>query len=571
MRAASIPARAASVTPLRSRRLLALAGDARLVEQVRRGNDAAFEVVFERHGPAILGFCRHMLGSPEEAEDAVQHTFAAAYRDLQRDGEREIALKPWLFAIARNRCVSVLRARREVPAGAEALESCFPSGTGLAEQVEERAELRRLLADVRELPDEQRAALLLAELGELSHAEVASVLGCEVSRVKGLVFRARSALIARRDAREASCESIREQLANLRGGALRRTELRLHLRECPGCRAYRDKVRQQRRMLALALPVAPSLGLKTSVMAAIGIGGGSAGGLTTAAGVFGGSTVAKVAVAGVLAGGGVVAGEAVVDSDRPVTPPAPPAQAAEGEPSGAAGRGVDGAAGRSPQGGGALPAAQRPGGTERGAGRMTLGHGGARTGRGGERDGLARGGERIGQERPRMDEKHSGMRGERGRGPIETPPKSTPVKRGPAAKSAPVRRGPQAKGAPRGRGPAATGAPVRRGPHGNGTAGGPGPDAKGAPVRRGPPAESAPRPRAAPRKRAKAQPPARAKAAPRSRANPEPIPPASGSPKLAKPNAGATHQFVAPRPLGGANTTTDAIPPANGNTGAQTP
>src|ERR671916_1046005 len=141
MRAASIPARAPAV-PLRSRRLLALAGDARLVEQVRRGNEAAFEVVFERHGPAILGFCRHMLGSPEEAEDVVQHTFAAAYRDLQRDGEREIALKAWLFTIARNRCVSVLRARREVPAGGEALEARFPSGSGLAEQGEERGDLQ---------------------------------------------------------------------------------------------------------------------------------------------------------------------------------------------------------------------------------------------------------------------------------------------------------------------------------------------------------------------------------------------------------------------------------------------
>src|ERR687896_1762150 len=114
MRTASIPARAPAV-PLRSRRLLALAGDGRLVEQVRRGNEAAFEVIFERHGPAILAFCRHMLGSPEEAEDAVQLSFAAAYRDLTRAGRREIALKPWLFTIARNRCLSMLRSRREHP------------------------------------------------------------------------------------------------------------------------------------------------------------------------------------------------------------------------------------------------------------------------------------------------------------------------------------------------------------------------------------------------------------------------------------------------------------------------
>ena len=77
------------VRSLRSKRLLALASDERLVQQIRRGNELAFEVAFERHGSGILGFCRHMLGSPEEAEDAVQHTFAAAFGDLHRGGERQ--------------------------------------------------------------------------------------------------------------------------------------------------------------------------------------------------------------------------------------------------------------------------------------------------------------------------------------------------------------------------------------------------------------------------------------------------------------------------------------------------
>ncbi|MGH2781836.1 MAG: sigma-70 family RNA polymerase sigma factor, partial [Thermoleophilaceae bacterium] len=265
MRAASITARVGPFRQLGSRRLLALAGDDRLVDQIRRGSEAAFAVAFERHGPAVLGFCRHMLGSPEEAEDAVQHTFAAAYRDLQRDGERSIALKPWLFAIARNRCLTVLRARREPVAE---LAAGVPTA-GLDEQVERRADLRELLDDLGDLPEEQRAALLLTELGDLSHADAAAVLGCEVPRVKALVFRARSALIARRDARETPCEQIREQLANLRGGSLRRNELRLHLRDCPGCRSYREQIREQRRMLAVALPVAPTLGLESSVLAAV--------------------------------------------------------------------------------------------------------------------------------------------------------------------------------------------------------------------------------------------------------------------------------------------------------------
>jgi len=422
MRAASIPARAPAA-PLRSRRLLALAGDGRLVEQVRRGNEAAFEVIFERHAPAILAFCRHMLGTREEAEDAVQHTFAAAYRDLQRGGDREISLKPWLFAIARNRCLSLLRARREIPVAAEALESQAPSGAGLAEQVEERADLRRLLADVRELPEEPRAALLLTELGGLSQAEVAGVLGCEVSRVKGLVFRARSGLIARREARETPCESIREQLANLRGGSLRRSELRLHLRECPGCRDYREQVSQQRRMLAVALPVAPTLGLKSSVLAAIGIGGGSAGGLSAAAGGLGGATVAKVAVAGLLASGGVVAGTAVVESERPAAGPPPPAQQADRPDSPAAAsapleRGGPGMVDR-----GALYAADRGAGTGR---------------RGAARDGAPTGAEKTDGAAKRTRERTApGL----GRGPVDKATKVTPVKRGPPPKPWKAERG----------------------------------------------------------------------------------------------------------------------------------
>jgi RNA polymerase sigma factor (sigma-70 family) len=467
MRAASIPVRTASAVPLRSRRILALAGDGRLVDQVRRGNDAAFEVLFERHGPAILAFCRHMLGSPEEAEDAVQHSFAAAYRDLQRGGDREIAVKPWLFTIARNRCLSVLRARREVPADADTLQSGAPSGAGLAEQVEERADLRRLLADVRELPGDQRAALLLTELGDLSHAEVAGVLGCEVSRVKGLVFRARSALIARREARETPCQSIREQLANLRGGALRRTELRLHLRECPGCRAYRDHVRQQRRMLAAALPVAPTLGLKSSVLAAIGIGGGSAGGLT-AAGSVGGATVAKVAVAGVLAGGGMMAGEAVVDSERQAAVPPAPSQAEDGNASPAAGRDGPAAAAAT-----ANPAAGRP---ESAAGDAAQG---AET---------TSGDTRPGPERPAP---------QRGRGPIDAPPASTPVRRGPPDKA--WKAEPGTKAEPRGLAKGhTTPAP---GPRGRGNANG---HAKQAKPNGGPPA-SGPKAPGGPKTKANAQ------------------------------------------------------------------
>ena len=84
--------------------------DERLVARVRARQRRAFEVVFDRHYRGILAFCRHMLGSREEAEDAVQHTFIAAHRDASST-TTPIRLKAWLYTIARNRCLSILRAR----------------------------------------------------------------------------------------------------------------------------------------------------------------------------------------------------------------------------------------------------------------------------------------------------------------------------------------------------------------------------------------------------------------------------------------------------------------------------
>jgi RNA polymerase sigma factor (sigma-70 family) len=443
------------VRTLRSKRLLALAGDERLVEQIRRGNELAFEIVFERHGGPILGFCRHMLGSREEAEDAVQHTFAAAFHDLQRGGERQITLKPWLYTIARNRCLSLLRARREQPAELEELPT-----EGLAEQVERRAELRELLGDVRELPEEQRAALLLAEAADLSHAEVAGVLGCEVARVKALVFRARSGLIERREARATPCADIREQLANLRRGSLRRSELRHHLRHCTGCSEYREEIRRQRQMLAVALPVAPSLGLKSSVLSAAGIGGGAAaaagggaagvaaagGGGVALVGSVGSAAVAKVALVAVLVGSGAVAGEAAVERVSGSDPGAPAAVAPHrSHPAAPAGAARSERATQGSDQGKRMSTERSHGrrGAERSAARSN-GHSraGARVKAGSDKASRS-GGRRLGQlkqvQRQKASEPHGrGQANPPGRGQAKAPSGDAPSSRAPAERGTPA-------------------------------------------------------------------------------------------------------------------------------------
>lgn len=240
----------AGVSAFLSPALLRLASDSSLVALIRQGRAAAFETAYDRHHRAILSFCRRVLGDPEEAQDAVQHTFLAAYNDLI-SSEKPIHLRAWLFAIARNRCYSVLRARRERPTP----ELSDAVTEGLATQVQRRQDLRDLVRDMGRLPDQQRAALVLAELEALSHQEIGEVLGVPRDKVKALVFQARESLVASRTARETDCAEIREQLATQRGGGLRRSNLRRHLCECAGCRDYRKQIDRQRHQVVVALPV----------------------------------------------------------------------------------------------------------------------------------------------------------------------------------------------------------------------------------------------------------------------------------------------------------------------------
>src|SRR5579884_3894441 len=243
MEARAVPREApAGVPGFTHPQLLRLASDDRLVELIREGRPGAFDIAYGRHHRGILSFCRHMLGDAEEAEDAVQQTFLAAYND-PLSSEKQIHLRAWLFTIARNRCYSMLRARRERPTA----ELADIATEGLASQVQVRQDLRDLIRDMRRLPPDQRAALVLAEIDSLSHEQIGEVLGVPREKVKALVFQARESLLASRTARETDCTEIREQLATMRGAGLRRTNLRRHLHQCAGCREFRKQVERQRR------------------------------------------------------------------------------------------------------------------------------------------------------------------------------------------------------------------------------------------------------------------------------------------------------------------------------------
>jgi RNA polymerase sigma factor (sigma-70 family) len=281
--------------------LLRLVSDERLVEQVRAGSEHAFEVLVIRHRRRLLVFCSQMLRSQDEAEDVVQQTFLAAYCDLLRS-HKPIAPRPWLLAIARNHCLSILRAQRE-----QAVDAVPLVADSLFAEVDRREDLRGLLLDLGRLPDDQRAALLLTELSGVPQREIAEMLGCRPERVKALVFQARASLAAERAARETPCYEIRAQLATVRGSALRRAVLRRHVRSCVGCREFQAKMRLQRRQLGALLPAGPGLGLGLPGFLS-GSGAAGIGGLTLKAGALGGGLVTRVLVGAALSSGGAAAG-----------------------------------------------------------------------------------------------------------------------------------------------------------------------------------------------------------------------------------------------------------------------
>jgi RNA polymerase sigma factor (sigma-70 family) len=316
-------------------RVAARGSEAELLARVRNGDEGAFEALYDAYHRRLLAFCQHMLGSREEAEDALQHTFLGAYRSLSA-GYEVVDLKPWLYTIARNRCLSVVRARRDEVE----LDDAVPATEGLATEVDRRADLRMLVRDVQRLPPDQRAALVLFEVGDHSHKEIAAVLGVRREKVKALVFQAREALMGWRTARETPCAHVREQLATLRGRALGRATIRRHVELCSGCADYEAAVRSQRAALAIALPVAPAAaGLRAAVLGSAAGGSGlgaavGAGGASSAAGGLAGLGVngvaAKVLLITALAGGAGMARQATVHRphERPAATAAPRARLA---------------------------------------------------------------------------------------------------------------------------------------------------------------------------------------------------------------------------------------------------
>ena len=257
--------------------LLKLQGDEKLIAMARSGNPGAFEMIVDRYQGRLLGFCRQMLGSTEDAEDVLQEVFVNAYRAMLAD-EREINLRPWLYRIARNRCLNHLR---KPSADAQESMDMVPEveAASTAEKVHNREEFRQILTDVNKLPETQRSALLLREMDALSYEEIADAMETTVPSVKSLLVRARISLAEASQARLLTCGEVRVELSEAAEG-LRKVSapVRRHVRECEECADFRSQVRSNEKMLAALFPVPALLAFKGFIAGKLGLGGGSAAG-----------------------------------------------------------------------------------------------------------------------------------------------------------------------------------------------------------------------------------------------------------------------------------------------------
>lgn len=164
-----------------------------LARRVREGDSAAFEEVFRTYHTRIYNYVYRLVGNAEEANDLTQESFLKAYRALLR-GEEPLNLSAWLYRIASNTCMDVLRRRRLIQwQPLEGLLSILNTAGGPNPEEEtlrseRQAEVEQVLA---QLPPRYRMTLLLREREGLSYKEIASITGDSLATVKVTLHRAR--------------------------------------------------------------------------------------------------------------------------------------------------------------------------------------------------------------------------------------------------------------------------------------------------------------------------------------------------------------------------------------------
>jgi len=169
---------------------VALLADEDLMQLVRQGDAAAFEVVYERHATAAFSLAYRMMGRRGAAEDVVQEAFLSLWRSGARYDRTRGSVRTWVLGIVHHRGIDALRrgirhdARR---ASDEGIEERFDSGERTDVQVARREEAKEVRSALAALPAEQSRAIELAYFGGFSHSEIADMLQTPIGTVKGRI------------------------------------------------------------------------------------------------------------------------------------------------------------------------------------------------------------------------------------------------------------------------------------------------------------------------------------------------------------------------------------------------
>jgi RNA polymerase sigma-70 factor (ECF subfamily) len=176
--------------------------DAKLVEQVQRGDTTAFDLLVRKYQHKVLKLVSRFVSDQAEAEDVAQEAFIKAYRALP-SFRGESAFYTWLYRIAINTAKNALVSNRRRPVDfdldlqdpeqyerqARLKEGDTPEGLLLTEEIRQTVQ-----AAMAELPEDLRTAIMLRELEGLSYEEIAERMSCPVGTVRSRIFRAREAI-----------------------------------------------------------------------------------------------------------------------------------------------------------------------------------------------------------------------------------------------------------------------------------------------------------------------------------------------------------------------------------------
>lgn len=235
--------------PLAERDADGAPSDQRLVAAVRRGDDRAFEALYQRYCRRIHAYVLGMVKDHGRAEDVTQEVFVSALRRM-RATERPIAFKPWIYEIAKNACIDQFRrSKRTEEVSMDAGDALAPSDYGRlvsAEPVPDAAlevkqELNDLCGAFGSLSEAHHEILVLRELEGLSYREIGERMGLSRPAVESTLFRARRRLTEEYDelASGERCVRIQSIIHSATTGHLGARDTRRlarHVAHCQPCR-----------------------------------------------------------------------------------------------------------------------------------------------------------------------------------------------------------------------------------------------------------------------------------------------------------------------------------------------